>query len=310
MRASLAATAVTGALLVALVAVPAAAQQFRLGGYVKGQYMHTDEGAPQDKLDITMLRPWVKGQLGDDVALFAMYHLSTAGSGMLLDSWLAWKDPWAQSQLRGGQFQVPVGFENPLSSSKLDFITRSYVTTGVFPGSYDTGLTVDGVLGHMNGELPLHYVLSSLSGKGRGNWDFGWKRDTSLVIGLPLAKGSEFQGSYYWGVRRHDLGFGLKWQDEKWRVQGEWFNGAAGALAHDGWYLLGRYDLTPKQYVAARFEEYDPDHATVAGARERWTLGYGIFPAKSIRVLANLELRDGPAAFANDRFGVEAQYVW
>lgn len=302
-------------------------ERLQTGGYFQAQYFSDQSdgipnGTGNNGLFLRRTLFFAKGKLLEDFFYTVTFDVSVS-SDPLRDAYLDWT-AFRPAQLRVGQFRIPFGIENQLSSRKLYFVDRMLITgpnteqasskaiTSVKSGflqERDLGLRVSGRL--LSGPIGLDYAVAVINGSDKNTVDKNDKKDILGRVGIAPLKTLTLGGSFYVGkspqtvtaagvttftgvnVKRDRYGADLEFRPmEPLIVRAEYMTGKNDAVKFNYYYALVAYRLPIDIEPAVRLERLDPNKDVSDNEITRATFGVNYYIKGDTKVQVNYELRD------------------
>lgn len=301
--------------------------RLQMGGYFQAQYFRDQsDGIPNgignNSLFLRRTLIVAKGKLLEDFSYAVTFDVSVS-SDPLRDAYLDWT-ALRPAQMRVGQFRIPFGIENQLSSRKLYFVDRMLITapdteqasskaiTSVKSGflqERDLGLRVSGKV--PAGPIGLDYALAVINGSDKNTVDKNDKKDILGRVGLTPFKTLALGGSFYVGknpqtvtaagattftgvdVKRDRYGADVEFRPlEPLIVRAEYMTGKNDTVKFNYYYALMAYRFPMEIEPAVRFEKLDPNTDASDNEITRTTLGVNYYIKGDTKLQVNYELRD------------------
>ncbi len=190
-----------------------------------------------------------------------------------------------------GQFKVPFGLENLISSTYLDTINRSQVTENLVPGrdtgnqGRDVGVQFGGSrLLSEDGSRSLEYQVGAFNGSGINVPDDNSVKDlVGRVVWKPGVEGLSLGLAHYNGALGASHAAHIRTGGEgvflygPWALKSEYIWGRDGTVRKKGWYATVVRQLNDSIQAVARYDWLDLNTAAANDATSTLTLGLNYF---------------------------------
>jgi phosphate-selective porin OprO/OprP len=298
-----------------------------IAGYAQIRFLSQQEAGKPDGFDIRRARLDLKAQLNPkwDFRL----QLEFATSPKILDAITSYKyRDWLK--VTAGQFKVPLSLENNTASNKLLTIDRSQVVEALVARSKDVignhngrdiGMQVSGSAWKKGDRFIFDYYAGVFNGSGINISDNNEAKDISARLVFHPLKDLDVGGAYYNGWAR----FGNPAADKartrfaaelaySWKflaVQGEYLQGADGAIIKEGWYgQLAAFVYKKNIQLVAKYDTYDPNIASdkTNDSSTNYVFGANFYVNSFVKIQINYTNRvEEGTAINNDLIAVQFQ---
>jgi phosphate-selective porin len=283
----------------------------RVKGYIQTQFRHFEKEGSNDDFRLRRAYLALEGKVVEDW-LYELEVDASASSNILRTVYLRYAGLSPYATLTAGQFKTPLLQEFITSSSAIDTIERSLLTS--MADERDVGVMLDGDLFTKR----LYYAAGIFRGTGENvsenndEKDFAgrlvyspWANltDTPLAgfgIGASFQTGEqsgsgstpEYDRDRYGGLLRYELG-DFKFQSEFLRENQDKITG--NDLSRKGYYLMSTYKFMPKLQGVLKYEHSDPDGSVADDVQEITTTGANWFFNPYVKLMLNYRFRDDEA---------------
>lgn len=284
----------------------------KVSGFLNIPYEYTSEegsGTTSSSIAIKRARLKVTGQIGTkfDYCLQADF----ASSPKLVDAYVNYNlKPWLS--FKAGQSKtifslenkvfVPLKLETVESSNASNALAGSSDVSGLSSTGRDIGLTVYGAVLPRDGFSILEYALAVYNGNGINAKDNNKSKDIAAALDINPCKQFKIAASVQFGeygpqyYHKDRYSIGLKWEDSKLLVRGEYLAGstgsAAGTFQTQGGYLIASYWVLPGLRPIVRYDVLQRDTRSDLLQTE-YLIGLDYWPVKNhLRLQANYTYGD------------------
>ncbi|MDR0982121.1 MAG: OprO/OprP family phosphate-selective porin [Culturomica sp.] len=270
--------------------------QPKISGLVNLRYQYNGS-TDVHGFDIRRARVDVRGDLDPSVGY--RVHVELANTPKLLDAYFQWKIN-DRIRLQAGQFKVPFSLENPYSPTTLETIDNSLAITslvgyndvsGISANGRDIGMSASGAI--FNGVV--EYALGMFNGAGTNKAEDNSSKDVAGTLTLHPVKNLSVAGYHYNGHGRIRSGGGVKYDDGKWLVRGEYIAGKTQTLHSDGAYAVVGVFVHTKVQTVVKADWFDRDRVDKATRQIYYTAGVNYLPAKNVKAQLNYSYRTSQA---------------
>jgi hypothetical protein len=304
------------------------------------QYEAVEKADATNSFDVRRARLDIKGGISSKVDYRIQLEFVEKTAPKILDAFVTWK-PSSYINLRVGQFKYPFTLENPYSPTTLETIENSTVITklsgysdesNIGSNGREIGLAFFGGFGKKSGYNLVDYYVGVVNGNGLTNnnnkgVDNNTHKDLTGILTInpikPLAIAiSHYNGKYgkeidkeLKDLTRERTGFGVKYDDKKLLVRGEYLFGTTGTDFKDnkevekkseGYYLTAAYYVAPKWQPVVKYDYYQSDKESDKIAEKKdatkqtnYIAGVNYYPIKNVRLQLNYTHRSQKDKDAN-----------
>jgi Phosphate-selective porin O and P len=283
----------------------------QIGGFVnlREQYSTQNNNVGKNGFDVRRVYLNFNGKLGKELTYRA--QLDAAGTPKVLDAYAEWK-PFKFIGLQVGQFKVPYTLENPYSPNTLETTENSQVITnlvvnnpaGTSNNGRDIGLSLNGNFFSQEGYNWIDYKLGVYNGNLINAVDNNKAKDLSATILINPIKALSLGASIYggeWGadntnLKRDRTSFGLKYDDGKLLVRGEYLKGSTATLNAknaivntdaNGYYVVAGYYFTKKIQPIVKYDFYQSDASLSTTPITNYVVGLNYWASSKVRLQFN-----------------------
>jgi phosphate-selective porin len=284
------------ALIATVLVVVQVSAQPKISGLVNLRYQYNGSTEAHG-FDIRRARVDLRGDLAPSVGY--RIPLEVANTPKVLDAYFQWKIN-DHIGLQAGQFKVPFSLENPYSPATLETIDNSLAITslagyndvsGISANGRDIGMSASGKI--FKGFV--EYAVGVFNGAGINKGDDNTSKDVAGTVTLHPVKNLSVAGYHYNGQGRVRSGGGVKYDDGKWLVRGEYIAGKTGELHSEGAYGVVGLFVHPKVQTLVKMDWFERDRADDATRQIYYTAGVNYLPVKNLKTQLNYSYRTSPA---------------
>ena len=306
---------------------------FKFSGYAQLRYSGAEREVP-DAFAVRSIRPTFSGELGTPLPASYMLQLEAAGSSgshpKVTDAFMDLRpEGW---KLRAGQFKIPFGYDNPLSTPKRLEPEPALVIDTLFPGLRDQGLSASFPLGPTSG---AQLIVGIVNGQGINSADSNDHKDLFLRLesskyklhgGISAYSGKYFDSTIPGDVDKNRYGLDVQWTGNQVQILGEYVagegwhgppgvQGYASAGFYDqefsGGYLSVYYQRPGSPHIGyLRYDVFDPDRNAGGDIVKTTTIGYAREIKGLNRVSIAYESRDDAAGGTQNWIVAQLQTTW
>ncbi len=309
-------------------------EKIKLGGLLQFLYQSEDGSTPKDSFRIRRAEIKIDGEIGpkidwlvridpaqvreDDVKTGAPPNVTSVGRKSPLQDFIITYKPGNQVLLELGQYKTPFGMEALESSSKLDFVERSMMSSDLkWSDSRDVGVTVKRKFNL--GSVKIFPALGVFNGEGQNKYT-----DSNEAFDLAARVAAKPNDNIHFGVAHYNgktgaaeaekvhTGLEVKYLNDRCSLYGEYALGKSGGQNRSTYYLAGTCNLKKAFQAAVRFDFYDENTDNSGDSKTETTLGLNHFFEKgNAKVQLNYILRgEEGASKNNDALRLNFQVVY
>jgi len=247
----------------------------------------------------------------------------TTFNGLLREAYVS-TDIIPKHQLAIGQMTRPVGREALLSPLGIDFIDFSQASRKLLsndPATYDPHNQDTGVKLSGNWDL-IDYSVGTFNGSGNNSFDTNRKSSIAGQVNVkPFGKNTAlgqlemgssllYQNTNY---TENLVGYHTSYTYKKFNIKGEYLAKSgftqAGQKAR-GWFIDGKYNVTDKLILLARYDNFDPDIKASVDKSVEYVAGVNYLFTDNLGLLVNFVNVDNQSGRDGHRVGFLTQFMF
>jgi hypothetical protein len=281
----------------------------KISGTLNMRYQYNDADG-SNSFDIRRARLDFKGDIVSSIDY--RIHVEFAGNPKIIDAYINWRSTSALN-IKAGEFKIPFSLENPYSAHALEMVDNSMVIiglsgyndiSGISANGRDIGVTVYGKFSPVGNYHIFEYSAGLFNGNGINVADNNKSKDFSGIFIVHPSKDLTLSASYYNGsTRRQDeniqrirTGGGVRYDDNKLLVRGEYISGITGDMDSEGYYLVAGYFVHPKVQTLLKYDYFERDTSVKETRHTNYILGVNYFPFKNFHFKLNCSRRTAVGA--------------
>jgi hypothetical protein len=277
----------------------------KMSGLVNMRYQYSDADNGSNSFDIRRVRLDFKGIIAP--AVDYRVHVEFAGNPKILDAYIDWHTA-AAFNIRAGEFKIPFSLENPYSPQRLEMIDNSMVITGlsgyndvsgIAASGRDVGVDFYGKFLAVNDYYVFEYSAGLFNGNGINAADNNKSKDFAGSFFIHPLKNITLSASHYNGstkrqdenIQRVRTGGGLRFDNNRLLVRGEYICGKTGDMNSNGCYAIVGYFVHPKIQTLFKYDRFQRDIAATETRQVNYIVGINYFPVKNFHFKLNYSYR-------------------
>ena len=233
-------------------------------------------------------------------------ELDFAGTPRILDTYAEWK-PAKYIGLQAGQFKVPLSLENPYSPTTLETADNSQVIqalvcdiVGNKNNGRDIGVALNGNLFGKTGYNLIDYRVGLFNGNIINSTDNNTTKDVVGSILVNPFKSLSLGASYYTGkfgvdstkYTRNRIAYGIKYDDGKFLLRGEYLTGTTSTKDAKGYYVVAGYYVTKHLQPVLKYDYYQSDLAKASSPITNYVAGLNYWINPKVKLQFNYTYKD------------------
>jgi hypothetical protein len=277
----------------------------KISGIVNIRYQYSDAGEGSNSFDIRRARLDFRGDAASSIDY--RIHVEFAGTPKILDAYINWRSADAFN-IKAGEFKIPFSLENPYRAYALEMIDNSMVisglsgyndVSGISANGRDIGVNIYGKFSPVGDYHTFEYSVGLFNGNGINTSDNNKSKDFSGTFAIHPSKDITVLASHYNGstgrqgenIQRVRTGGGVRYDDKKLLVRGEYIYGTTGDMDSEGYYLVAGYFVHPKVQTLLKYDYFERDASVKETRQTNYIIGINYFPIKNFHFKLNYSRR-------------------
>ncbi|MDR1887582.1 MAG: OprO/OprP family phosphate-selective porin [Prevotellaceae bacterium] len=277
-----------------------------VSGIVNMRYQYSDAGEGSNGFDIRRARLDFRGTITQSFDY--RIHVEFAGNPRILDAFVNWCTANAAFNIKAGEFKIPFSLENPYSAHALETVDNSMViiglsgyddVSGISANGRDMGVNVYGRFLSVRDFSLFAYSMGLFNGNGINVSDNNKSKDFSGTVFVHPFREFTLSVSHHNGstgpqgenIRRVRTGGGLRYDNRRLLVRGEYIYGTTGDTYSDGYYAVAGYFVHPKIQTLLKYDRFRRNISEKETRRTNYIVGINWFPLKNFHFKLNWSYR-------------------
>ena len=305
----------------------------KIGGYAQFLFSYNSMNKVKDDLSVRNAFISLGGNPVGNLNYFMMYNFK---NNVFTEGYVTWT-PFKSIGARIGQMKIPLGIENNMSMSKIEFIQNTLMMEYFLGGSKDVlakqngknsagrdigAILLGSVINYKNSTL-IDYVVGAYQGGGINNSSPRNSKDFTMNMFLKPIEGLRVGGGAYFGMAEYAKATGEsvgtynrnRWitsveykKIDKLIVRSEYTRAYDSNVQGEGGYVMGMYRFLPKFDGGVQLE-YLRQNIDMSAHQNNYTGGVNFYMNKYAKLMLNYTYSDYSRQVAKNNQRVEMQFV-